>query len=290
MIRTWPAIYDISNIKCSESTCPDLRSCEDRMLKVQTFRTLVLSVPRCPSRRRVHLRCWNRPSSQCGYWSSKEPNHYRSTMSKPVPMRRKPISLLVSSQPNAQTPTMELLVARSLFRQITQLLTLAWSPKKLFSRNSLSFRSTSSTGCDVITNRLLRNTAQHVEPSLTYLYYLSIEHSEFPLVWKKVIPIFKRKGQPNDPSNYRPISLLPAVGKLLDGIQSSRLLSYLTTNRLISDHQFGFIPGRSTTHQLLYIVHQWAKALDDGNRGWQPFSWTFFLPVYILQGWPWPDS
>ena len=105
--------------------------------------------------------------------------------------------------------------------------------------------------------------------SLTYLYNPSIEHSEFPLAfaWKKakVTPIFKRKGQPNDPSNYRPISLLPAVGKLLDGIQSSRLLSYLTTNRLISDHQFGFIPGRSTTHQLLYIVHQWAKALDDGK-------------------------
>ena len=55
------------------------------------------------------------------------------------------------------------------------------------------------------------------------------------------------------------------MGKLLDGIQSSRLLSNLTTNRLISDHQFGFIPGRSTTQQLLYIVHQWAKALDDGK-------------------------
>ena len=55
------------------------------------------------------------------------------------------------------------------------------------------------------------------------------------------------------------------MGTLLDGIQSSRLLSYLTTNRLISDHQFGFLPGRSTTHQLLYIVHQWAKALDDGK-------------------------
>ena len=43
------------------------------------------------------------------------------------------------------------------------------------------------------------------------------------------------------------------------------MLSYLTTNRLISDHQLGFIPGRSTTHQLLYIVHQWTTALDDSK-------------------------
>ena len=124
-----------------------------------------------------------------------------------------------------------------------------------------------ATGCNQITNRFLRNTAAVIAPSLTYLFNLSIKSSEFPTKWKtaKVTPIFKQKGQRSNPTNYRPISLLPAVGKLLDVIQSSRLLSYLCDHKLISDHQFGFMPGRSTTHQLLYIIDKWSKALDHGN-------------------------
>ena len=45
---------------------------------------------------------------------------------------------------------------------------------------------------------------------------------------------------------------------------SQFLLEYLLRNHLISDHQFGFLPGRSTTLQLVSLVHEWQRALDSG--------------------------
>ena len=70
------------------------------------------------------------------------------------------------------------------------------------------------------------------------------------------------RGSQSDPSNYRPISLLPAIGKVMDDTQSSRLLSFLTTNKLISPHQFGFVPRSSTVHQLVYIINKWTRTRD----------------------------
>ena len=89
--------------------------------------------------------------------------------------------------------------------------------------------------------------------------------------YAKVIPLYKHRGSQSDPSNYRPISLFPVIGKLMDDIQSSLLLHFITSNKLISMHQFGFVPRKSTVHQLVYIVHKWTHTRD--NKG--QFSATF---------------
>ena len=125
-----------------------------------------------------------------------------------------------------------------------------------------------SSGCTVISNRVLRETASIICPSITYIYNLSIRTCTFPKEWKTatVTPIYKKRGKPDNPSNYRPISLLHAVGKVLDKIQSQALCKYLTQHRLLTDHQFGFLPKRSTTQQLLYIIDRWLKAISNGQR------------------------
>ena len=81
-----------------------------------------------------------------------------------------------------------------------------------------------------------------------------------------MIPLYKNRGKAEDPSNYRPVSLLPALGKALDKIQSQRLLKHLVDQQLISPHQFGFIPGKSTTMQLLYLTEKWYRALERGKN------------------------
>ena len=53
--------------------------------------------------------------------------------------------------------------------------------------------------------------------------------------------------------------------KSSDAIQSGHLLSYLIKHRLIKEHQFGFVPEKSTTHQILCIVVDWLQTLDDGK-------------------------
>ena len=57
----------------------------------------------------------------------------------------------------------------------------------------------------------------------------------------------------------------------MDDIQSARVLSFLTTNKLISSHQFGFVPRSSTVHQLVYIKDKWTQTRDNGGN----FSATF---------------
>ena len=64
------------------------------------------------------------------------------------------------------------------------------------------------------------------------------------------------------PSNYRPVSILPALGKILDNIQSTSLLKYLEEHQLLSNHQFGFRTSLSTTKQLIYVTHQWINNLN----------------------------
>ena len=89
--------------------------------------------------------------------------------------------------------------------------------------------TTKSTADKIITNRVLRECASPITESITYLFNLSIRTSKFPCDWKNAVvtPIFKRRGRESDPSNYRPVSLLPSLGKVLDAIQSEHLLSYL---------------------------------------------------------------
>ena len=119
-----------------------------------------------------------------------------------------------------------------------------------------------------MTNRVLRECASSITESVTYLFNLSVSTGTFPSAWKNaiVIPIFKRRGRDSDPSNYRPVSLLPPLGKVLDAIQSEHLLSFLEKNDLLSKHLFGFLPHRSTVMQLIYVADTWMTALDRGKQ------------------------
>ena len=90
--------------------------------------------------------------------------------------------------------------------------------------------------------------------------------SIYPDLWKiaNVTPIFK-KGDKQLIKNYRPISLLPICGKILEKIIFNHLYSYLTANRLITKNQSGFRPGDSTTNQLLYLVGEIHQPFDSAE-------------------------
>jgi hypothetical protein len=66
----------------------------------------------------------------------------------------------------------------------------------------------------------------------------------------QVIAIFK-KGDKSLPSNYRPISLISCVGKIMERVIYKYVFSHLQRNKLIDEYQSGFLPKYSTVHQLL---------------------------------------
>ena len=80
----------------------------------------------------------------------------------------------------------------------------------------------------------------------------------------KVIPIFK-KGSKLSTANYRPISLLSNINKIIEKLVFSRVLSFLKINNIIYEKQFGFRPKHSTSHALINIVDTISNSLDKGK-------------------------
>ncbi len=122
---------------------------------------------------------------------------------------------------------------------------------------------TKATGPDEISPKLLKEAGITIVPSLTRLINLSLKLCKVPTKWKiaNVLPLFK-KGRKTDPNNYRPVSLLSCVSKILERVVFKKLFNYLRTINFISEHQSGFQPGDSTVNQLTYLYHSFAEALD----------------------------
>ena len=87
----------------------------------------------------------------------------------------------------------------------------------------------------------------------------------FPLERKKanIVPIHK-KGDTQCLKNYRPVSLLPICGKILERLIFNEMFRFPIENNLISSNQSGFKPGDSCINQLLSITHEICKMFDDG--------------------------
>jgi len=90
--------------------------------------------------------------------------------------------------------------------------------------------------------------------------------NSIPESWKtaNITPLFK-KGDKRDPSNYRPISLTSVVCKVLERLIRDHLMNHLKMNNLLSNKQYGFIPGRSVSLQVLTVMNDWTKTLDKGE-------------------------
>ena len=90
----------------------------------------------------------------------------------------------------------------------------------------------------------------------------------FPSVLEtaKVVPVFEKDSKLNY-SNYRPISLLSNIEKILEKLMYKRLYTFLNNNNIIYNLQFGFRQQYSTSHALINITENIRKALDDGNIG-----------------------
>ena len=121
----------------------------------------------------------------------------------------------------------------------------------------------SSSGCDGISSKLLKVIAPAIIKQLTMLINHVLNTGTFPDKLKivKVIPIFK-KGDPSLFENYRPISLFPAISKVLEKIIALQLSSYFETNKLLFDNQYGFRPKHSTEHAALELIDRIINKMD----------------------------
>jgi len=123
-----------------------------------------------------------------------------------------------------------------------------------------------ATGNDCIGPKLLRIAAPYIAESITYLCNVSIQTCTFPGKWKeaKVKPLHKT-GSYEDVNNYRPISILPIISKLIEKHVHDSLMNFLESHSLICMNQSGFRPNHSCESALINIVEKWLKALNEGE-------------------------
>jgi hypothetical protein len=128
-------------------------------------------------------------------------------------------------------------------------------------------KSGSSPGLDGITPDILKTAISSVVEPLTYICNLSIISATFPNILKvaSITPIFKT-GSREEVTNYRPISLLSVIGKIIEKIINSQLLSYLERNNSLSPNQFGFRQKRSTEQAVDLLVDKIVDCIDKGEK------------------------
>ena len=89
------------------------------------------------------------------------------------------------------------------------------------------------------------------------------EKTYYPKVLKtaKVIPIFK-SGEKDNPQNYRPISLLPVIGKVFVKLTYARIKCFLIQHNILSERQFGFRNKRKTVDAIAILTEHIRLGLD----------------------------
>ena len=136
-----------------------------------------------------------------------------------------------------------------------------------FVMNQLKHLKTNKAiGLDGISARLLKEAAIVITPVLTRIFNRSLNCSTFPCIWKlgKVSALFK-SGNRCDPNNYRPITVLPTVSKILEKAVHSQVYEHLQKNKILSPKQFGFRPKLSTEIALTHFTDAILEQMDKGQ-------------------------
>ena len=115
-----------------------------------------------------------------------------------------------------------------------------------------------------ISPKILKISERAITPVLTNIFNRSFQEGVFPtkLKYAKIVPIFKG-GSKLDVSNYRPISLLPIISKVLERLMYNRLISFLEKYNVIFEHQFGFQKNKSTTLAIMDLYHKIIDSMEN---------------------------
>ena len=121
-------------------------------------------------------------------------------------------------------------------------------------------------GDDGISNRMLKMIANPISAPLCRLFNRILQCGVFPSCWKRgiLVPIYKNKGSKSSVANYRPVTLLNSLSKVLEKIVFKRIFDHFITNNLFYKYQSGFMPGHGTEKQLVSICHMIQSELNSG--------------------------
>ena len=112
-----------------------------------------------------------------------------------------------------------------------------------------------SPGPDQIHTRLLKEMTPILKLLLQKFFKKCMSSSKIRDAWRlgHIMPIFK-KGKKSDPANYRPVGLISVLCKVMESLVRQAVMAHLDRNSLLSEHQHGFMAGRTCSTQLLEVL------------------------------------
>lgn len=227
---------------------------------------------------------WNLTNSSDKFW--KISKHLRNTVKYQPPLRKEN-QLLVSNVAKANVlaetfanshnnelagdPGTTAEVNRSI-RQIAEINDINDDPGTLCKPSEIKsiirrLKARKAPGPDGVRNVMLKHLPRKGLVFLCKIFNACLKHVYFPDAWKDatVVAIPKPNKDITLPSNYRPISLLSSLSKILERIILKRLNIHLDRNPIIPNEQFGFKPGHSTCHQLLRVTNNIKEGFSAGK-------------------------
>jgi len=113
---------------------------------------------------------------------------------------------------------------------------------------------------------LLKISAPAISDSLTFLLNFSLTSGQVPSDWKKArVSAIHKKGSKQDAGNYRPISVLPVVSKIMERVVHQQLCAYLHAHNLLTEEQSGFRLMHSTQTSLHRILEKFHAEIHSGR-------------------------
>ena len=155
-------------------------------------------------------------------------------------------------------------------------------PPKIHSENFTKFDTVSETDVkefvksipsdkssnDKIPFKIIKSIVPAIIKPLTHIINLSLTSGILPDQGKSAVLklLFKPPGNKYDPGDYRPISLLSFLAKCIEYFVNRQLTDYIKRNNILTEHQFGFRTGNSTTYLMLEFFEKIYRSKDKNKR------------------------
>ena len=129
-----------------------------------------------------------------------------------------------------------------------------------------SIKRSKTTGIDYFQPGFIKDAADVLSVPLSHIINMSLDTGQFPQAWTaaKIIPLHK-SGSTKSFDNYRPISVLPIVSKVIEKIVHKQLMNFLEERKLLSTRQFGFRQKISTELAATLLLDDIRKTWKSGN-------------------------